>query len=230
MGDFDNITLATGDLEYLYNTISSDAMAIIIIDRIKNGVPTSWIRTADGERMIIVGSDYYGYLQNPRWLARYGLVGKDVGELRKEVLWAGNNATFLSCSPSGLCVKHRCYKTNDLFIKRDKYADHFYQYGWKNANRVIDVLKSSNGVTILHRDGERLAPIFAAKYGIKVDYFPLNSWQDHIKAMEFVKNSPYRLVLVSGGASGKALIVKLAQETGKVVLDVGEAMTAWADG
>jgi pyruvate/2-oxoglutarate dehydrogenase complex dihydrolipoamide dehydrogenase (E3) component len=42
--------------------------------------------------------------------------------------------------------------------------------------------------------------------------------------MHEVSESDADLVLLSGGASGKVLAVRLAQATGKVVLDVGEAL------
>jgi hypothetical protein len=63
------------------------------------------------------------------------------------------------------------------------------------------------------------------KYHADARGFVLDSWKDHTNLIREVKQLPHKLVLVAGGASGKAFIVDLARETGKVVLDTGEATT-----
>lgn len=230
MADFDNIVLRDIDNHFLYNTIDSDALAIIIIDRIRRRTPTSLIRTSDGERMIITGSDHYQYLKNKTWLTKYGLLGADISKVRNDLIDAGNTADFLSCTPSGLCEKHSSYRTNDLFNQRDKYFSHFYTTYWKAGNRIEDVVRTPiNGVLLLHREVDTLVPKFINKYKIKCEGFALNSWEDHNNVIEWVNSKDSELVLVSGGASGKALIVKMARVTGKVVLDVGEALTWWGE-
>jgi hypothetical protein len=224
MADFDKISLMDGDIHYLENTISSDALAILIIDRIKNKKPTSFIRTADGERMIIKNSDHFGYMQNERWLKKYGLLGIDFKKLGDDLLWAMTNATFLSCSPSGLCKKHASYRTNDLIPARQKYADHFYQVCWNATNRVVDVLQAANSVFVLHREVDFVCGALSNKYKISCAGFKLDSWMDHEAALREVEESKSELVLVSGGASGKKLIVDIANKTGKTCLDVGESL------
>lgn len=230
MADFDKIKLLPIDQHFLENTICPDALAIMIIDRLHKQIPTSVVRTADGERIIITENDWGKFLSNPKWLQKYGLAGIDFEKLRQNLLWAGNNATFLSCSPSGLCEKHRVYRTNDLFNQRDKYISHFFTTFWKSANRVEDVLQASkNGVFILHREFQTICDSFSRKYKVECSGFKLDSWKDHEAARKAVSESKCGLVLVSGGASGKALIVSLANDTGKVVVDVGEAMQSiWA--
>jgi hypothetical protein len=231
MGDFDNINLQTIDNHFLYNTIDSDALAIIIIDRIRRKTPTSLIRTSDGERMIITRRDHYGYLKNNVWLKKYGLLDADMEKVREDLIDAANTADFLSCTPSGLCEKHSSYRTNDLFNQRDKYFSHFYTTYWKSGNRIEDVVRTpKNGVLILHRDVDTLVPKFIKRYKIKCEGFALDSWEDHNNVIEWVNSKEAELVLVSGGASGKALIVKMARITGKVVLDVGQALgDQWAE-
>ena len=230
MADFDNIVLTNIDNHYLYNTISSDALAIIMIDRIRRRTPTSLIRTSDGERMIITGRDHYGYLKNKVWLTKYGLLGADINKVRQGLIDAGNSTDFLSCTPSGLCEKHSSYRTNDLFLQRDKYFEHFFTTYWKAGNRIEDVVRTpKNGILLLHRDVDTLVPKFINKYKIKCEGFALNSWEDHNNAVEWVNSKDAELVLVSGGASGKALIVKMARVTGKVCLDIGEALTWWGE-
>ena len=81
------------------------------------------------------------------------------------------------------------------------------------------------GVIVLHRRGPELAQMLYHKYHADARGFVLDSWKDHTNLIREVKQLPHKLVLVAGGASGKAFIVDLARETGKVVLDTGEATT-----
>lgn len=59
-----------------------------------------------------------------------------------------------------------------------------------------------------------------------IESMSLSSWKDHAVLMEAVRKSQATTVLLSGGASGKPFAVRLAQHTGKVIVDAGEGLTS----
>ena len=223
---FDTVLLTDEDRDFCNKILSSDALAAQIVDRIKRGVPTSVIRMSDGERAIMAvsrGEPAAGFLNDQNWLRRYGLMGANLRQVGADLLWAGKEADYLACTISGLFWN--IFRVHPYFPERQQFIDQFYPQMWNCTDRVGAVLRAGP-VLVLHREHARLAPLLAKKYGLSdIDGAILNSWQDHNKLLVQVKAHLAKTVLVSGGASGKPFCVRLAKETGKVVLDVGEALT-----
>jgi hypothetical protein len=224
--DFSKIVLSDEDKAFCNKILSSDALAAMLIDRIKKQVPTSVIRMSDGERSIIVhsqGGETAAWLRDAQWLRRYGLTGADLTQVGTDLLWAGKEADFLACTISGLFWD--IFRVHQFFPDRTQFIDQFYPQLWKATDRVGAVLRAGP-VLILHREHARLTQVFKKLYKLPdITGLPLNSWQDHANYLLRLKQHPASTILVSGGAYGKVFCVRLAQVTGKVVLDVGEAMT-----
>ena len=214
------------ELAFCNRTISSDALAAIISDRLYRKVPTSVVRFSDGERAAIVvseGGDPIPEFKNDNWLERYGLLGADMRAVGANVLKAGNEADFVACSISGLYLPY--YRTWTWFKERKQFVDQFYPTLWNATDRVGAVFASSpNGIIVVHRNADTLLGKLRHKYHVEGCSVPMKSWQEHNQVMKAITKRPEQLVLVSGGASGKLFCVQLAKVTGKVVLDVGEAL------
>jgi len=222
---FDKIELTDEQRAFCHKILSSDALAALLIDRIKNKVPTSLIRMSDGERAYMAysqGKSATGFMADPAWLKRYGLVNADARQIGKDLLWAGNEADFLACTISGLFWE--CFVVHPYFPDRKVFIDQFFPSCWQATDRVGAVLRAAPSL-VLHREQATIVPVLKERYDLaNIDGVVLDSWRDHKRLLEELKDHPAGLVLVSGGAAGKAFIVRLAQATGKVVLDVGEAM------
>lgn len=223
---FDRISLTDEDLAFTQKILSSDALAAQIVDRIKKRVPTSLIRMSDGERAIIEvgqGKPPSSFLCDSQWLRRYGLEGADLKLVGQRLLRAGAEADYLACTISGLFWS--IFKVHDKFPERQQFVDQFYPQLWECTDRVGAVLRAGP-VLVLHRQHEQIVPVLRQKYVIPdIEGLCLNSWTDHNALLYEAQGRRCRTILVSGGASGKPFCVDLARETGKVVLDVGEALT-----
>lgn len=223
---FDRVLLTEDQLAFTDKMLSSEALAAQIIDRIKRRIPTSVIRMSDGERGIIAhsqGAVMTGFMRNPEWLKRYGLDGADLAQVGNDLLWAGMKADYLACTISGLFWNE--YKVDNYFNSRSRFIDQFYPRLWETTGRVGAILRAGP-VLVLHRNHKELVPILTQKYDLKgATGMPLNSWRDQARLLTALTNHPATTILVSGGASGKPFCVRLAQATGKVVLDVGEQLT-----
>ena len=168
------------------------------------------------------GSDKTPFMRDPKWLARYGLTGCDAKKVGEDLLWAGNEADFLACTISGLFWD--IYVLHTFFPRKEFFIDQFWPQLISCTDRVGALLRSGPTL-VLHREHKSIVPVLTTKHNlVDCSGMALDSWLDHERLLWDVKGHHAKLVLVSGGASGKALIVHLAKETGKVVLDVGEAM------
>ena len=226
MSTFGDINLSGEDWAFTDKILSSDALAAQIISHIKRRAAVSVIRMADGERAIIKHTQDRSlteFLKDPVWLKRFGLEGADLAKVGTDLLVAGDAADYLACTVSGLYLHQ--YRTHTLFPERERFIDSFYPRMWWATERVSHVLRAGQ-VLILHRNQETLVPKLAERYGLKgTEGMTLDSWRDQEGLLERVRTHPASTVLVSGGPSGKPFCVRLARVTGKVVLDVGEAMT-----
>ena len=222
---FDNVNLTTEDLAFTNKILSSDALAAQLVTRIKNHIPTSVIRMSDGERAIIEYSKSgrkAGFLLDPAWLCRYGLTGIDLAQVGRDLLWAGEKADYLACTISG--VFWDCFRAHNFFPQRKQFVDSFYPNLMLATDRVGALLKAGP-VLVLHRDHERIVAALSKQYGIEgMTGMRLSGWADQAELLNTVPSSKATTVLLSGGASGKPFAVRLANATGKTVLDIGEAL------
>lgn len=227
---FSDIRLNPADLEFCHKILSSDALAAILVDRIKTRTPTSVIRMSDGERAFIEhakGAAPAPFMLDRQWLQRYGLTNADLKRVGLDLLEAGNRADFLACTISGLYYPG--FKVHQHFPERKQFIDSFFGPLWEATGRVADILRAGP-VLVLHRDYARLVPILQRKYQVpKISGMSLNSWGDHDRLLRELPAHEATTVLVSGGASGKPFCVRLAEQAGKVAIDAGESTgTIWA--
>ena len=222
---FDKIVMDDGARAFCGKILSSDALAALLIDRVRRKAPTSLIRLSDGERAYMAhaqGAEKTHFMRDPQWLARYGLTGCDAKKVGEGLLWAGGNADFVACTISGLFWD--IYRLHPFVPHREQFVDQFWPQLMACTDRVGALLRSAPTL-VLHREHVSIVPALSTKYNlVDCSGMRLNSWLDHPGLMQRVAEHHAGLVLVSGGASGKLFIVNLAKATGKVVLDVGEAM------
>lgn len=227
MPDFQDLNLTPDLIAFCNKIMSSDALAALIMDRLKKGQSASVVRMSDGERAFIAhaqGKPPSSFMKDPEWLARYGLTGADQKKVGLSLLKAGEHADFLACTISG--VFWDCFKVHPYFPRRQQFVDQFYWNMWKATDRLMPILRHGP-VLVLHRKHEEICRTLRDKHQVEAQGLRLDSWHDHETLLDSVKHRPERLVLVSGGASGKYFCVRLAKLTGKVVLDAGEGLSEY---
>lgn len=213
-------------LDFMHSIISTEALAMLLMERIHMDTSASVIRMADGERAIIECTDpnhtIGAFLADPNWIKSYGLDGCDLRKLGWDLLWAGKEADFLSVPISGLYLQN--FEMASLFPGR-KFIDQFYPRMLLATGRVHDLLREVRTI-VLHHDAQNVALALARKHRLApIDYFTLAGWKYHDMAMHVVAKSQCKVVLMSGGPSGKPLAVRMARELNKIVLDIGSEMT-----
>ena len=201
----------------------------VIGHNIRANIPTSLIRMGDGEAEIMRaarGGRKNISLYNVHWLAKLGLIGTDLTVVAQGLLRAGSEATFLAPADKGLYFP--LYDIYSYFPDRSSFVGIEYPQIWHTMG-VIKNMLTTIPVLILHRDASTYAATLSRIY--KTDSIfgiELGSWKDHakikLKINKIVAAHDIKLLLVSGGPAGKALIVDLAKITGKVVIDIGSKM------
>ena len=219
-------SLNSRESQILHNTMDSTALAGIILDRLHSSVPTSVIRESDGEQCIIQagqGKELRNFLKDEKWLTKYGVLGSDLKHVANELIRAGNSATYFGAPIAGLWLPK--YDIYQHFPNRNNFISVFYHREWARNNLIGDIMQAGK-VMVLHRDHEEVAANLQERFNTTSIYSAkLGSWRDQPAAEEEVKRSPAKLILASGGPTGKAFMVDLAEKYGKVVLDVGNGMT-----
>ena len=227
-----DIDLNEEQLQFTNRILSSEALACQIVDRIKKKIPTSVIRMSDGERGFMqhyLGGPREWFMNTPGWVKRYGLEGADFKEVGRRLLEAGRTADYLACPIAGLYWPS--FNTYGMFPERTQFIDQFYPLMWEAAGHVKSIL-NLGAVLVLHREWEIGVNLLVKKYGMAkgVAGMRLDSWRDHAGVLEVADQFNADIILVSGGPSGKSLCVDLAERTGAVVLDCGEALgTVWVE-
>ena len=220
-----NARLTAEQKDLCHKMLNSDALAALLVDALLSGTPTSVVRMSDGERALMQLSETgetVDFLQDQEWLKKYGLYGADLACVGRRLIQANREATFVASTISGLYLSaFNCFKWS---AERKHLISSFYAYELVNSGRIQSIMDVSGGVLVLHRRGPELAQMIYHKYRADARGFVLDSWKDHASLLKEVKQCPHKLVLVSGGASGKPFCVDIARETGKTVLDVGEAL------
>ena len=224
--EFGDIDLTEDQLAFTNKIMGSDALAAQLITRIKHKQATSLIRMSDGEYGTIdhgQGAKLPWFLATPDWVKEYGMEGSDFRQVGKDLLVAGHKADYLACTISGVYVPH--FNVAKFFPERDQFISSFYA-NQMCATGVWKAILSQAPVIVVHRYCELVSQKLANKYGLDgVTTHRLDSWKDQEAIGEALEGQPYSIVLVSGGPIGKPWMVKLAQETGHCVIDVGAGMT-----
>lgn len=217
---------SSDQLDFLHSIISTEALAMLLLERLDMNSSASVIRMADGERAIIECADPQhpigSFLADPDWIRAYGLVGCDLRVLGRDLLQAGKDADFLAVPISGLYLEN--FEMASMFPGR-KYIDQFYPRFLLATGRIREILREGRTI-VLHHDAYRIARALEAKHKLApMDFFPLSNCDQHEQAMNAVADSQCKIVLLSGGPSSKPLAVRMARQLNKIVLDVGSEMS-----
>lgn len=200
----------------------SGLLAIVLHHLAIYKAPLSVVRAGDGERAIIEfsrGGKLAPFLQDARWLAGRGLTGADLVEVGCSLVRAFQDADYFAPNPSGVWVKG--YDLHDLIAPKERYCETFFLRMWKDLGFLPSLFNAAPSI-ILHRDAEQIAAKLRLAYPFQpIAAVPLDGWQTHSAVFDQVRAINHPLVLVSGGPAGKELVVKLARDLGRVVLDVG---------
>jgi len=226
MKDTATITALTAQqLDWCHRTISSDALAAITLHNLATETPCSIVRAADGEQCIIAyahGAPLRRFLTDPDWLVRFGMPDTDLKQVAENLIRAGNEATYYAPSISGLYKSK--YNLYQYFQDRQEFADVFYHREWKERG-WLDVMLPTTNLLVLHGQPERVKAALIENFGCRrIETCEVHSWKDHDAVRRAVEKSTAQLVLGSVGPVGKYLLVELARDYGKVVLDVGNGM------
>lgn len=224
-------TLNSEELHFCRHIMSADAFAAMIIHHLTQGQSATCVRASDGERALIAHAQYdeplAPFLRDPSRLQRYGVEGADLKVLGKQILEAGDRATYLAPTISGLWLPE--FKVNDMFFKREVYVDIFYPYCWgRNIEVLMGVCNAAKTILLAHHKAQAIVERYNLNKAFTAKFvgYPMTSWRQHSEIVDTAVREQADLVLVCGGPHGKVLVDKLGQLTDmpRVSLDVGSAV------
>lgn len=223
--------------ETVYKYLDPTAFAIIVGDKISRGEGFSAVRMGDGELEIIEAAEEgRAICFDEQWKLRYGLLASDgeinTADLRAQLRWAGNNATFFGPNIAALCLPQ--FQLYGFFQPREKYIDALFPYAWYARGIVKDFLKLGK-IFIACRNWTNVRDALIKTYGLAysghIAGAELDNWSDYGRVKHCALYSDAKIVLVAGGPIGKSLVVSIAENSDKAVLDVGSALQAkWPEG
>ena len=221
----------------VYKYLDPTAFAIIVGDKISRGEGFSVVRVGDGEREIIEAAEEgRAICFDLQWKLRYGLLAPggeiNTADLREQLRWAGNNATFFGPNIAALCLPR--FSLYGYFQPRERYIDALFSYAWYARGIVKDFLKLGK-IFIACRNWTNVRDALVKTYGLAysghIVGVELDNWSDCARAQNCALRSDAPIVLVAGGPIGKSLVVSIAENSDKAVLDVGSALQAkWSEG
>ena len=220
-------SLSKEQRSFCSRVISSDAFAALILDKLARKKGASVLRMADGEKALIdayKGLPLRPFLKDEAWLKKYGLAGIDLTSVGETLLEAGMTADYLAPAITGVFRPN--YAIYQHFLERRNFVDQFYLIYWHATGVFATILRGAS-VAVVHRNAGTMAASLQSKYALTspIECITVDSWRDHANVEQQVKQAKARLVLVSAGPTGKAMIVRMARaRPDQVVLDVGGAM------
>lgn len=227
--------LTESEYDFCSKIISADAFAAIVMHHLATEKAMSCIRASDGERGLLAhalnNADLTPFLKDDTWLTRYGVKGADLRQLGLDIMEAGNTATFLAPTISGVWLPW--YSTVNLFYPRPVYVDTFFPYNWARDLNAADrktgyvVMDSAKSVFLAHHEYIKQIDKFKSR-GITTEFsgYPLTSWTQHDEVIAAIQAARPELVLICGGPHGKVLVNKISKlkDQQRVVLDTGSAV------
>ncbi len=218
-------------------TVSAYAFFYMLGDALINKKPLSNVRMGDGELTLL--QDCYakrgtpGYFDTPITtyaddkLQKMGIYGITYHELYRRLLIAGNESTHFAPSVSGLTRDD--YDLYSHFDDRRQYIDNFYVNIW-NDQMKAELYKQAGTVLFIHRSLETADAIqinLQRHLNVRVNFLRLSSWDESSSVIDRACNDPASLVLFSGGPGSKYISPEIANNSGKIVLDIGNAADLW---
>ena len=211
-------------IEQAKKYIDSDALLIIVMDKLARREPLSVIRMGDGEASIMRGSNR-PFLKRKDWLTEYGLWGADLKRVAKELVLATEKADWYCPNISGLVWPK--YEILSISAQREQYAIGLFAHAWLYMGRVEELMKFDGGIGLVCRNSKEVADRLFMKYGkvgLEVETCDYDSWLDFDKAIDAIGKMKAHLIFCSCGPSGKWMIVQAAKKHGKVVIDTGSSL------
>jgi hypothetical protein len=212
------------------NTVGANAFYLMVGSAIVKHEELSVVRMADGERLLFnyclggtlppsMGTD---------WMQRYGLVGIAKEYLLDKLVQAATTCTYFAPSVSGIHLRN--YDVYDMFPRRDRYIDNFFNYAWAEDYK-IQLFKTAKRVLFIHANPRTAKAMTerAAKIGVEVVYLQMSKWEQAEEICEKGKLVDAPLVLHSTGPASKWIGAEIARggNIRKVSLDVGSAADRW---
>lgn len=205
--------------------LSSNAFYLLLCDDLTKKTPSSVVRMGDGERLLldhIVDNKLLSEALDSEWRKRMGCLDIPNDVLLERLGIAGNSCKYFAPSIAGICWQH--FELFDFFEPRDQYVDNFFVNAW--SPQMIQYMYSlASKITLIHAS-VGLADAYQSRHGAKVQHVPLSTWQQTEDVIKRVSDQDCDLVLFSAGPGGKYIGPKIA-ESGKVVIDVGNAAEQW---
>jgi hypothetical protein len=150
-----------------------------------------------------------------------GLLGADLKLVARQTLAVAREADYFGTWMAGLYRPQ--YNLYTLAPDR-QFIDVFYTRTWRDRGWLPVILQEAKSL-VIHREHEKIVQDLKTRYRAPdITGIPATVWQDHAAIREAVRESDANLILASVGSSGKYLLVELARDYGKIVLDVGNAM------
>lgn len=218
-------------------TVSAYAFFYMLGDALINKTPLSNVRMGDGELTLIKDClaklDTTEYFDRPITtypddkLKKMGIYGITYHDLHRRLLIAGHESTHFAPSVSGLTRDD--YDLYSCFDERPHYIDNFYVNIW-NDQMKAELYKQAGTVLFIHRSLETADALqinLQKHLGVRVNFLRLSSWDESAAVIDKACNDPAQLVLFSGGPGSKYISPEIADNSGKIVLDIGNAADLW---
>ncbi len=193
------------------------------LEAVQSREPFSIVRMSDGETSILDYCDEHAYGEpmlryDDNWNLRYGVRGITCGEIKRRLLQAAVECTYLA--QDGWIPY--CINGVRRFIHRQPFIWPRFPDVW--TRKQWRLLYSAAGrLLVINRD-EAMAEKTADGY--PYDYVTLSDWTQADMVIDAASRSAPRLVLVSCGPGSKHVCPEIAKQ-GKVVLDIGSAPERW---
>ena len=211
--------------------LCSTAFCFLVCDALRKGKGMTVVRAGDGERTIIQASKGFlhsKFLHDELWLKRYGVLDYPIDILGKEIVAAGNAATWFGPNVAGLWKLD--YSLHDFFDIRQHYISALYPHMWAHCGYVSSILWMGK-VFIACRGVQKKIDDMTKRHQLTRGCLvgtELDSYHDHDVVCDAARSSDAGLVIISGGPTGKRLIGRIADGNNKVVLDCGNGlMSRW---
>lgn len=239
-------TLNARQLEICANTISPNTFYLLVVHALRTKEALSVVRMGDGEKHFVnvhratpralldeLPMSVPAGRDAKEWMERMGLAGISMRALWERMEKAANNCTYFAPSISGLTRED--YNLYDCFNPRREYVDNFFVNSWTEEHKIALFLEAGR-VTFIHHNAETAdAMQIRAKWGlqgeygisVQVDFLQLSNWMQVEKVIDKACKKENPLVLFSAGPAGKWLGPEIADRTGAVVLDIGNAADQW---
>ena len=221
--------------DLVFQTISASAFFYLVGDALLNGEGLSVVRMADGEKKIIEVTEGFDRLDEPldvfdkAWREQFGVEGITRREIRSRLAEAAAYSTYLAPSTSGLTMpNYDVYRFAAESGALPPYIDNFYPNVWGIEHKT-ELFKTAGHVLMIHAsralaDGMQIR---AKKFfDVKVTFIEMSHWSQADRVAEEATKSDAKLVLFSGGPANKCIAPRISN-SGKVVLDIGQAMPYW---